>query len=374
MHKPAILSVGLLAGTIIGAGIFSLPYLFFRVGLVPSVLYLLMFSGIYIAFYFMYSSLLLKESEPHDFFRLARKYLSKPFSKLASFLAIGELLFALVIYLILAERFLNFSFGINGISAVFLFWILSSVFIFVRLNWLGVIEVLSTLSVITLIIFIFFIGGTTTNIPNISLFPHIFDWKLLLLPFGPLLFSFSGRSAISKIVEEYRKAKDTNSRFSIKKSLVWGTVIPAIVYLFFVFSVFRLGGNISADTLSGLTFLSPFVCGLLGLLGLIALWDSYFIIGINIKDILVWDALWPRWIGISIPLFLPLALYFLGFKDLLLVLGLVGGVFTACAGIFVTRMWQNAFPLHGFKNLSHALYIVFSIAVIYEVLNIAFSL
>jgi len=373
MNKSAVLSVGLLAGTIIGAGIFSLPYLFSRIGFVLGVLYLLAFSGIYIAFYFMYSSLLFKEEKPHDFFRLAEKNLSAPYSKIASFFAIGELLFVLVVYLILAEKFLNFGFGISGSLSVVLFWALSSVFMFVRLRWLEVIEVLSTFSIVALIIFIFFLGGTTMDVPNFSFFPKTLDWTLLLLPFGLLLFSFSGRSAISKIVEEYRKTKGSKNEFSLKKSFAWGTFIPAAIYFFFVLSVFRLGGDISPDTLSGLTFLSPVVCSVLGLLGLIALWDSYFVIGINIKDILILDAGWPRWIGFCIPLFLPLLLYFLGFKDLILVLGIAGGIFTACAGIFVTRMWQNAFPLNKFKNISSILYVVFFAAIVYEILNIIFK-
>ncbi len=373
MNKRAVLSVGLLAGTIIGAGIFSLPYLFSRVGLLLGIIYLLIFSGVYIAFYFMYSSLLIKENGPHDFFRLAEKNLSNPYSKLASLIAIGELLFVLVVYLILAEKFLSLSFGIGGILSVVLFWAVSSVFMFVRLRWLEIIEILSTFSIISLIVFVFFIGGTTTEIPNLSLFPKSFDWILLLLPFGPLLFSFSGRSAISKIVEEYKKAKGGSNEFSIKKSLVWGTLIPAIIYFFFILGVFRLGGDVSPDTLSGLTFLPPIISTLLGVLGLIALWDSYFVIGINVKDILVLDAGWPRWIGVGIPLFFPLLLYLFGFKDLLLVLGLVGGVFTACAGIFITRMWQNAFPLHKFKKFAGVLYGVFSVAIIYEILNIIFG-
>ncbi|MEW6617442.1 MAG: aromatic amino acid transport family protein [Patescibacteria group bacterium] len=374
MNKSAVLSVGLLAGTIIGAGIFSLPYLFYRVGIIPGILYLILFSVVYIAFYFMYSELLLKENEPHDFFALARKHLSKKTSHLASFFVIGELLFALVVYLILAETFLDFGFGIKGTIPVLLFWACSSIFMFIRLNWLGVIEVLSTLSIIVVVIFIFFIGGLTTNNSNFSLFPSNVDWKLLLLPFGPLLFSFSGRPAVSKVVEEYRKSKEEGNPFSIKKSLVWGTIVPAVIYLFFVLSVFRLGGAISPDTFSGLTFLSPLISALLGILGLIALWDSYFVIGINIKDILTLDARWPKWIGAGTSLFLPLVLYAFGFKDFLLVLGLVGGIFIAFEGIFVTRMWQRAFPLHKFRKIAGTLYIVFFIAIIYEVLNIVFGL
>ena len=374
MNKSAILSVGLLAGTIIGAGIFSLPYIFSRVGIIPATLYLVVFSGIYTVFYFMYSELLLQENKPHDFFTLAKKHLSKITSQFAPFFIIGELLFTLVVYLILAETFLDFGFGIKGIIPVLLFWACSSVFMFVRLNWLGIIEVLSTLSIIAVVIFIFFMGGTTISNSNFSLFPQAFDWKLFLLPFGPLLFSFSGRPAVSKVVEEYRRAKTDGSPFSIKKSLMWGTIIPAVIYLFFVLSVFRLGGTVSSDALSGLTFLSPILSALLGTLGLIALWDSYFIIGINIKDILTLDARWSRWIGICISLFSPLILYVLGFKDFLLVLGLVGGIFIACEGIFVTCMWQNAFPLHRFKKIANALYVVFFVAIIYEVLNIIFGL
>ncbi len=372
MKKSAILSVGLLAGTIIGAGIFSLPYIFSKIGFIPSVLYLFVFAGVYISFYFMYSSLLLKEEGKHDFFRLAEKYLPSKFSKWASFIILGELIFALVVYLSLSVSFLEFGFGVSGILPVFAFWLIGSIFLFTKLDWLGIAELIGVFSIVAIVIFILFLGGSTNDFFIIKTFPDSFDWKIMLFPFGPLLFSFSGRPAISKIIEEYKKSKKSGATFSLKNTIILGTILPALVYLFFVLGIFRLGGDISPDALGGLSFLPPLIKTLLGFLGFMALWTSYVMIATNIRDIIVYDVKKIRFIGIIIPLFLPLTLFFLGFNNFIFVLGLVGGIFIALEGIFVVRMWQNAFRAHPMRRPAYVLYIIFLIAAIYEIFNLVF--
>jgi tryptophan-specific transport protein len=367
MNIHAVLSVGLLAGTIIGAGVFSLPYLFWGTGFVPGIFYLLFFVFIYIIFYFMYSALLLQEKEQHDFFKLSEKYFSPHISKISSLIIIVELLLALVAYLVLTGMFFEFGFGIQGLIPTILFWVFGSLFLFFKLKWLGIAELLGTISIIGIVIFIFFVSGDTFNMGDVPLFSQTFNLDVFLLPFGPLLFSFSGRPAISKVVEEHRKANEKKTPFSIKKTLVLGTIIPALVYIIFVLGVLKIGGPITPDALSGLISLTSIEKALLGILGLITLWTSYVMIAINVKDIIVFDARRSRLLGFIIPLFFPICAYFLGLKDFLFVIGLAGGVFIACEGIFVTCMWQKAFPKHPLHTAGGFLYVVFGIAIVYEV-------
>src|SRR3989344_5119542 len=103
--KSFILAVGTLSGTIIGAGGFSLPYLFSKVGLIAGLIYLLVFSVVYFFIHLMYAQILVAEKNEHQFFYYARKYLSKFWAWVASWAILGELVLALTVYLILAPVF-----------------------------------------------------------------------------------------------------------------------------------------------------------------------------------------------------------------------------------------------------------------------------
>src|SRR3989338_8370771 len=133
MNKNFILSVGILAGTIIGAGVFSLPYLFTKVGLMAGLIYLLIFAVAYFFIHLMYAQILIIEKHEHQFFYYARKYLSRFWAFVASWAILGELVLALTVYLILAPAFgkLIFPEGSNFLMMI-IFWGVSSAFILAR--------------------------------------------------------------------------------------------------------------------------------------------------------------------------------------------------------------------------------------------------
>lgn len=361
MTKESLLATGLLAGTIIGAGIFSLPYIFSRLGLVSSFFYLIVFTAVYFVIHLMYAQVLKIQEGEHQFFYLAHKYFSEKFANLASFIILGELIFVMLVYLVLAPTFAELVFGSDGFIYLLVFWLFSSIFIFVRLSILGLADFAGIISILAIILIVFFAGGGKLVTP----FFQKLDLALFFLPFGPLLFSLSGRPAIHKVIEIYRKVKGVS--FSLPKVIFWGTVIPAMVYLLFVVSILRLNPEVLPETLNSLGFLPSYLLVLLGILGLITLWTSYFMIGTNVKDILYLDLKKPFWLSAFVVLFTPLLFYFLGFKNFLFVISFVGSIFLAFEGIFVIAMWQRAFPQNRWRWLSWPLYLIFLIAMVYEI-------
>ena len=67
MNWRFLLAVGILSGTIIGAGVFSLPYIFSVTGAVYGLICLVVFAAVYAVTYSMYADLLLLETKRHDF-------------------------------------------------------------------------------------------------------------------------------------------------------------------------------------------------------------------------------------------------------------------------------------------------------------------
>lgn len=364
--RRSVLATGLLAGTIIGAGIFSLPYIFSRLGIGLGFAYLAGFACVYYFLHRMYARILENNPGEHQFFYLAQKYLPRKISRLASWIILGELIFTLTVYLILAPTFADLMFPGFPYLSLTLFWVVSSIFIFVGLSIMSIAEIVGIFSVIGIVLVVFFSDGARGL--ETPLFSSV-NLSLLLLPFGPLLFSFAGRPAVHEVMKEYEVSKSEGKPFSFKKAIFWGTAIPAIVYGIFVVSILRLNPNVSPEALNSLGFLSPAVLILLGAMGIITLWTSYFVIGANVRDILHDDLRSPHWLSAVLVVVVPFLLYALGFQTFLKAVSFTGGVFLALEGIFVTRMWQSMFR----KTIVHPssiLYVIFTAALIYQIVAI----
>lgn len=367
MNRYFLLAIFLLAGTVIGAGIFSLPHIFSRLGLISGLFYLTAFMAVYCAIHWMYARVLMAEDGNHQFFYLARRYFSRPVAFLASLSILFELFFVMLVYLVLAPAFIGIVFsGISFANLIF-FWVIGSIFIFARISWMGYADLLGTVSIFGIIAIVFFAGsGASLKLP---FFQNI-DVGLFFLPFGPLLFSFAGRPAVHKIVEVYRRATALGKTFSLKAAVFLGTIIPAIIYVFFILSVLRLNSSPSPEALNSLTFLSPTTLVLLGIMGLITLWTSYFMIGANVRDILRIDLKYSALVSSLVVLFVPLIFYFAGFREFLFVLSFSGGVLLALEAFFVIFMWRRAFPKHKLRWAAWPLFLVFVLSIGYGILSL----
>ncbi|PIR06191.1 hypothetical protein COY65_02070 [Candidatus Jorgensenbacteria bacterium CG_4_10_14_0_8_um_filter_39_13] len=364
--KDFIFSVVLLAGTIIGAGVFSLPYIFSRLGVINGIFYLIAFTLIYFVLHWMYGRLLEINKGNYQFFYLTKKYLPSFISLPAALAILGELILTLTIYLILAPVFGQLIFGSSGWIFLLIFWLLGSLFIFAKLSWLGMAEFFGLGSTFLILGLIIFLG---LNRPfQVPLWKN-FNWSTFFLPFGPLLFSLTGRPAISKVVEFYHRFQDKKKKIPLAKIIFWGTALPAFVYLIFVLGILRLNPQISPEAFNSLGFLSPLVLTLLGLIGLIGIWTSYFILGINLRETLISDLRFSRLFSALLVLFLPPLLYLIGLRNFLAIISLAGNVFLALEAIFIITMWRRAFPQDGRAWLIWPLYFIFALAFIYGVVT-----
>ena len=363
MNKRLVLAAGLLAGTIIGAGIFSLPYIVGRLGVWLGLFYLAVFALVYFLIHFMYAQLVLEEGPGHNSFHLADKYFSKPTRVLSDIVILGELAITLTIYLILAPAFMNLFLGFGGSTTLLIFWVIGSVLIFIKLDWLGRAESLDVFCILAVVLIL--AGASGFDFGNVPALPRAADWSLWLLPFGPLLFALSGRPAIAKVVEEYRRAESEGAGFSLKRAVAWGTFVPAILYAVFAVAVLAVNPLVHEDTITGLG-LSPVLAAALGILGFITVWTSYSMIGLNLHEIFVQDLKWPKRVSGLLVVLLPMALYLLGFRDFLGAIGIAGGLFLALEGIFIITMWRRAFKESRWFLPAGFLYIVFLASIAYQ--------
>ncbi len=364
MYKNVILPASLLAGTIIGAGVFVLPFVFEKAGILTGLFYLIIFSILLVFLYLMYADVIVMTGGVHRFVGHVRIHLGRFIGKLSILTSIIGLLISMVIYLILAISFINLlAPSLSDLYKVFIFWVVASLAVFLKVKRLAFLEFLITVAIIIIILVIFFfgIGNFSAKINSLTLFNPIF----LFLPYGAILFSLAGRTAVPSVVNYFREKKD-----SLKKSklpIIFGTLTPVVVYLLFISGVIGLSGQVSQDAVSGLIGNVPvLVLYLLGVLGFFSLWSTYIMLSREIEKSLEEDFRVPKILSSLVVVFVPLILYFAGFNNFLILIGVVGGVFIAFESILIVLMWLKVSRRQSL--LAYLLLLVFIVGIVYALI------
>ncbi len=376
MYKNVILPASLLAGTVIGAGIFALPFVFEKAGIATGLFYLGLFTAVFLFIHLMYADLILKTEKGgnrHRFPGYARIYLGKLGFWASILITVVGMFFVLTIYLVLSTSFFNLIHPITSpASALLVFWFFGSAAIFLGVKRIALSEFLITGGIVAIITVIFGYGlGHFEKVISVP----IFSLKNILLPYGAILFSLSGRVAIPAVISYFQKTKQ--SPVKAKKPIILGTLLPPLVYAMFIFGVLALSGGVSEDAVSGIIGrIPPDILALIGVFGLVSLWSSYIIIGLNVRDALKMDLKLSASLTGLLVVVLPPLLYFWGFQGFLSLVGVVGGIFIALEGIFIAWMWLKASRLNPekiiFKKLNpliiYGLIFIFIGGIVYELI------
>lgn len=367
MKYPRFLSASLLSGTIIGAGMFSLPFVVRTVGLGVGSLYLLAFAGLYVAIHRMYAGLLETRADGAQFTDLAEAYLPRRAAPVAGWLILIELILVLAVYIILAPSFIELFLPGAGILGAAVFWAIGSVAMYLRTSWLGWAEAAGVAAILAIAFAVLAAGGLRPlAMPVIDLLSP----SAALLPFGPLLFAFAGRPAIGKVIELARAARAGGAPFPVGRVIAWGTAFPALVYAAFVYGVLRLAPGAGPDAVTSIAHVAPWLPATLAVLGLITLWTSYVVISVNVKELLEREFRWGKALAAGIAVAAPLALYLIGLREFLPAVSFAGGVLLAIEGIFIVFMWRRAFPNHPWRTASWLPLPVFLAAIAYEIAHL----
>ena len=110
----------------------------------------------------------------------------------------------------------------------------------------------------------------------------------------------------------------------------------------------------------------------IGILGLLALFTSYIVIGDNTRDVLQDDILHSPTVTLFLVVALPMLLVLMGLQQFIVVISIAGGVFLALEALFINRMWEKAYK-PGFSVLSAIVYAVFGIAMVYEFASLFYA-
>ncbi len=323
-----------LSGTIIGAGILGLPYVFAQSGFLIGVGWLLLIGAFIIFTNLVLGEIILRTKKKHQLTGYAKKYLGKKGEKAMLFAMLFGIYSSLLAYLIGEGKSLSLLLtGTVSHSFIFAigFWIILTLMLREGIKGLKKIETWGVIAIVTIIFTMLLWFFPHINVQN------LYDINLsnAFLPIGVIFFSLLGFVAIPEIKTEI---KGQEKQF--KKAIIIGTLIPIFLYILFsMIFIGVLGVNIQKiSTLS----LGPLVI----LLGIFTMFTSYFVLSFSIKDMCKNDfGLSKRktffWTNL-LPLLLYLTLIEIPGINFISIIGTGGVISGGLTGILILMMSRKA--------------------------------
>ncbi len=357
-------------GTIIGAGIFGIPYVIEKSGAIPGFFYFLILGGSVLLIHLFLGEVILRTKESCRLPGLSQKYLGSWGKVVVMISVVAGITGALLAYLILGGELLKMLFSpfldLSAVQFTLFFWAILSYFIFRGIKLIASVELLTNLffflAIAVILIFClpkFDFGNISTlNVPNI------------FLPFGVILFSLIGWSAIPEIMDLFKTSQERKG--IIKKTMILTTAIVVPFYLIFTLAVIGVAGQgVSQDTLSSLAPLLGSKIVLFGVLAaLITLADSFLVLGLHLKNTFICDLNLPNKLSTVIACGLPLLLFLIGFRSFIGTLGFVGTLVGVIEGAVIVLMFKkakttgNRQPEYSLKITSPLLYFLIAILIL----------
>lgn len=331
-------ALAVFTSTIIGVGIFSLPYVALRSGFFTVLFYFIVLSVFAIVIHFLLGEV---SRDTHKIARIpgyAEEYIGPKTKKLSLIVSSLGLIGALLAYLIVGGKFLHlfFSpyFGGSETFYIFIYFIIGAAIIYKGIKIIAKFE-LVMLAAFLLILFLFFLRGF--NFINVENF-FTFDSHYLTFPYGVVLFSLWGLALVPEIKEMVNR-----DRKKLRQVITWGIIIAALCYIFFIFVILGVSGAITTtDAISG--FSKTIGNGIIKIgfiFGLITTFTSFIVLGLTLKKIFWYDLKLSQGASWLIACFAPLVLYFAGFKNFIDVIGLTGAVLLGIEAVIVIFIYKN---------------------------------
>ncbi len=337
VYKEVLLPASVLASTIIGAGVFSLPFVFSLAGWGTGILYLVAGAGVFYLVHKMYADIILRSKKKYKFVGYARFYLGETAAG-AAVLATGlGAILTLTVYLILGARFLNIIFpSLPESAGWWIGWVLGSLAIYLKIGKMARLEFLITAGMFLAIALVFFLGMEQG--PNKIFDRPMVNPLLILLPFGPVLFSLSGRSAIPAVIE-YSNGKETLKK--INRVIGIGSAMPAAVYLLFTVGMIGLLETTTSDSIKGITSMPRMMAMIVSVFGILSIMSSYIVVGLSIKQIAEDDLQFSKVFSFAAAVAAPMILLYAGLNNFFQTVTIAGGVFLAAESIIIILIWQK---------------------------------
>ena len=334
--KTSVLALASLIGTIIGAGVFGIPYVMAKSGIVFCLFYFLILGTVVLILHLFFGEIILRTKQKYRLIGYTEKYLGKKAKIIVTFSTIFGTIGSLLAYIILNNNFLEIILpsSLNPLYVGLILWALLSFFVFSGIKRISQIQFLMNICFFTAIFLIFFNALPKIDINNFILA----DPKYIFLPYGVILFSLVGWNAIPGVENILVQKKN------LKKVISQAMIICVSFYILFGLFISGVTGNsTSPEAFQGLIpFLGQKVMLLGAIFGIFAVSTSFLTSANYLKNTLIFDYKIPFLISFNLVIFIPLILFLVGVRQFIWVIAFIGVFMGLVDGTVISLIYQKA--------------------------------
>lgn len=371
--RKTIFAASILIGTIIGAGIFGIPYVVAKAGFLTGLINISII-GIAVLITMLYlGEIALRTKQDHQLTGYAEVYLGKKGKKIMLLALAFGIYTAIIAYLIGISESISFLF-FNSVEYYLIFgllvWAVLSFFSHFGIKALQNGEFIGVAAVLILIISICVLFANKIDITNVSYaLPN--DFAAFLVPFGVVLFAFLGYTTIPEVKIVLKKQKN-----KMKSSIILAILISAVVYIAFSAVVVGYKGQQTPE-IATIALGKPFI-----FLGIFTMLTSYLALMIALSDMFHLDFNQSKKRSILYTIMPPLILFIIvsltkiaSFTKVLSIGGVVSGGMMALLIIamhYKSKYLGNRLPEYSIpssKLVYTLLVIIFITGTIAEIIN-----
>ena len=269
-----------LVGMTVGAGILGIPYVVQKAGFLTGIFSLVLVAFLLLMNHLYLGEVVLRTKGYHQLPGLAEKYLGFHGKLLMSLAFILEGYGALAAYFVGFGKVFTVIFGGNPLFYSILLFLVFSALLYFGLKVMSQSEnVLVTLLLLS-VLALFLLGFSSFSFERLT----EFSLGKILLPYGVLLFAFLGSPAIPELAKEVKYKKD------LRKAIVYGVLLVAVIYVLFTFIMVGLfGSRVEELATMSLGNLSFFALVLGNLFAFLTMGTSFLALGFTLKDMFILD-------------------------------------------------------------------------------------
>ena len=330
---PLFQSISTMVGTIIGAGILGIPFVFAKAGFWTGAVVLAFITFAMISMKLIFGEITLRTYGKHQISGYVEKYLGTFWKNFTSIILIISVAGSLLAYFIGVGQVLSEVFSGTSLMWGLIFYIVASALLYFGIKLIKNIEFILTGFIFLIVLVILFLSHAHFEINNLA----SFDFSKLLIPYGVVLFACSGIMAIPEVRQIlFRK------EYLFKKAIFLGALIPSIIYFIFAWIVVGVSGLDTTEVATiGLgKVVGPEILIIGNIFAFFTMSTSFLTLGLGLKETLHFDFKMKHLYSWLLTILIPIIIYFLGFTDFISTLAIVGALGFGINGIiYIVCYW-----------------------------------
>lgn len=316
-------ATAVLVGTMIGVGIYGVPFAFAKAGFLVGTAWLIGLACVVALFNLMFAELTLSTQGVHQIIGYVNIWLGPWGRRIATVANVVSIYGALLAYIIVVGEFLHnilsHFIAVDPQLYSIVFAVIGSLFWMLRVKTIASIELGMILLYSAAVLLIVALGAGSIR------FEHFAGWTpdFWYLPYGVILFALAGMSAIP-----IQRQILTGRERLLRPAIISSIAFTSCIYLLFAFTVVGVSGDVTSPAaLAGLfEFLGTPIVVLGSALGVMTISTSYIILGTALFESFHTDYrihVPIAWLLTGVP---PLVLFLSGMTNFIDIIGMVGAV------------------------------------------------